>query len=109
MKKILKLVAATASTVGILAGGAVVAAPAANAATACTANRVLVDDRGWLPDSHKATGRCSQIDGNKKAQISLDRIGNPDYHSVWFTRTNTTYDTKQSTLTRGGYFTVRSV
>ncbi|MGP5049646.1 hypothetical protein [Glutamicibacter sp. BW77] len=109
MNKVLKLVAATASAVGLLAGGALVAAPAANAATACSANRVLVDDRGWLPDSHKATGRCSKIDGNKKVRISLDRIADFDYHTSWFTRTNTTYSTNQSTLTRGAYYTVRNV
>lgn len=46
MNWLLKLVAAIASAVGLLAGGAIVAGPAANAATACSANRVLVDDRG---------------------------------------------------------------
>lgn len=52
---------------------------------------------------------AARLTATKKVRISLDRIADFDYHTSWFTRTNTTYSTNQSTLTRGAYYTVRNV
>lgn len=109
MQRIVKSAASCVAAVSIVAGGFLATAPTAEAASSCSAWRVLVDDRGWLPDSHAAKGRCSSIGANRKARVSLDRIADFDYHTIWFTRTNYTYQTSASTLTRGAYYTVRAV
>lgn len=108
-KSTARTLSSTAAVLALFGAAGVVTAPAANAASTCYADHVLVADRGILPDTYKASGACSAIDANMKAQISLDVILSSDLHTQWFTRTNTVYSTASTAGTRGAYYTVRSI
>lgn len=50
----------------------------------------------WLENQVGLTngaGRCSSLNGDTKARVTLDLTNAPDFHSGWFTQTNTTYRT----------------
>ena len=72
----------------LIAGSLLVTAPDANALGGnCSA---------WLQNSVGFTygaGRCSSLNRDTKARVTLDISSAPDYHSSWFTRLNRTYRT----------------
>ena len=72
----------------LVAGSLAITAPAVNALGGnCNA---------WLENGVGYTlgaGRCSSLNSDTKARVTLDLAAFPDYHSSWFTRLNTTYKT----------------
>lgn len=106
VNKTTKTVCAGLAIAALSTAGLVTGVPQANAAT-CSAWRVLVEDRAFLPDFYRARGQCTQISSTERVQVRLDSIGNIDPASEWFTRTYTTYGTGRDVWTRGAYYTVR--
>lgn len=72
----------------LIAGSLLVTAPDAGALGGnCSA---------WLQNSvgfTQGAGRCSSLNRDTKARVTLDIASAPDYHSSWFTKLNTTYRT----------------
>lgn len=106
MKKSFKALCTGAAVAALTLTGVAAIAPQADAAS-CRAWRILVDDRGWLPDMHRAQGSCTYISSTERVQVRLDSIANFDSRSDWFTRTYTTYSTGKDVWTRGAYYIVR--
>lgn len=90
--RIRKLGVTFALGIALVAGSFAMTAPAANALGGnCFA---------WLEKGVGYTlgaGRCSSLNSDTKARVTLDIAAAPDYHSAWFTRLNTTYKTRSWT------------
>lgn len=83
--------ACMAAAAGVMMAGLVaVSAPNAFAVGGnCTAVKENVDLTG--PDGSRVRASCSSLQGDSKAQGSLDLVWAPDLYTAWFTSLNVTY------------------